>query len=177
MFDYRSPNKPINRTPTRWLGSLRSHYSQQVRAVYRGVKSTKRKFYMNKAILILMFGLAGCATKNVETVKYENRCENFVRDESTGVKFVAFDKAMKRVAPKYPVKAAINNVEGYVVMVFDITKEGNTDIIEVIESFPSNVFDVEAKRALSQWLYQPAEKDGVPTRSTCHEVTLEFKLG
>ncbi|TRY28664.1 hypothetical protein FM019_20600 [Aliiglaciecola sp. M165] len=28
------PNKPINRTNTRWLGSLRSQFSQQVFAVY-----------------------------------------------------------------------------------------------------------------------------------------------
>jgi hypothetical protein len=34
MFEIVKHNKPINRTNTRWLGSLRSQYSQQVFAVH-----------------------------------------------------------------------------------------------------------------------------------------------
>lgn len=132
---------------------------------------------MKKLILLVIFGFAGCVSTKMEVLNYDNRCEKFVREETVGPKFSAFDNSLRRVEPKYPLEAARSRMEGYVVMVFDITQEGKTDNIEVIKSYPSDVFEIEAKRALSQWVYQPAEKDGVSVRSICHELTLEFKLG
>jgi protein TonB len=61
-------------------------------------------------------------------------------------------------------------------MVFDITIDGKPDNIDVIESYPSDIFANEAKQALSQWRYKPAEKNGSHVRSICHQLQLNFEI-
>ena len=56
---------------------------------------------------------------------------------------------VKRVPPSYPEKAAQQNVEGFVVLSFDITETGATDNVKVVKSVPAGVFDKSAKVALN----------------------------
>ncbi len=58
-----------------------------------------------------------------------------------------------RIEPKYPVQAVKENIEGAVLLSFDINANGNTENIRVVNSSPANVFDNAAIEALKQWTY------------------------
>jgi TonB family protein len=83
---------------------------------------------------------------------------------------------VKRIEPKYPVEAARNNQEGAVILQFDIAKDGSTDNIQVLESFPKQVFDKESVHALKQWTYKPRIKGGQAQRQTGLTVQLDYRM-
>jgi TonB family protein len=140
------------------------------------VELVKGRLDLKRIFILCIFWLVGCASSKMEVVNNDNRCEEFERGESSESKFGAFENSLKRVAPKYPLEAARSRLNGYVIMVFDITEIGTTDNIQVTESYPSDIFAIEARRALSQWIYKPAEKNGSLVRSICHKVQLDFKI-
>ena len=82
----------------------------------------------------------------------------------------------KRIEPNYPEKAIEENIEGYVVLEFDITETGTTDNIQVVQSSPKGVFDKNALAAFKQWEYKPAIKNGKGVRQQGLLVQLDFKL-
>lgn len=84
---------------------------------------------------------------------------------------------VKRVPPTYPEKAAQENVEGFVVLSFDITETGATDNVKVVKSVPAGVFDKSAKVALKQWEYKPRIQGGKGVRQTGLLVQLDYQLG
>ena len=84
---------------------------------------------------------------------------------------------VKRVPPIYPEKAAEQNVEGFVVLSFDITETGTTDNVKVVKSVPAGVFDKSAKVALKQWEYKPRIQGGQRMRQTGLLVQLDYQLG
>ncbi len=61
------------------------------------------------------------------------------------------------VSPRYPKVAVENNLSGYVVMTFNITKNGDVADIVVIDSTPKGIFEKVAVQALSKWKYEPLE--------------------
>lgn len=81
-----------------------------------------------------------------------------------------------RIEPKYPIQAAQNNQEGSVILQFDITKDGSTDNIQVIESFPQQVFDKVSVAALKQWTYKPRIQGGQAQRQTGLTVQLDYRM-
>jgi bla regulator protein BlaR1 len=80
-------------------------------------------------------------------------------------------EAIHKVSPKYPMSAAINGVEGYVVMSFTVTRLGEVKDVNVVESEPSNVFDEVSVAALQNWKYETSFKDHYNQR-----VQWDFKL-
>lgn len=60
---------------------------------------------------------------------------------------------VSRVEPRYPLEAAQNKIEGYVVAQFDISAEGVVQNVKILKSVPAQVFDKESVRALEQWQY------------------------
>ena len=58
-----------------------------------------------------------------------------------------------RVEPKYPLKAVEEEIEGAVVLKFDINGEGEVKNVEVMDGVPAYVFDRVAMAALKQWKY------------------------
>ena len=84
---------------------------------------------------------------------------------------------VKRVPPIYPEKAAKNDLEGFVVLSFDITETGTTDNVKVVKSQPTGVFDKSAKVALKQWEYKPRIQGGKGVRQTGLLVQLDYQLG
>lgn len=60
---------------------------------------------------------------------------------------------VSRVEPRYPLEAAQNKIEGYVVAQFDISAEGKVQNVKILKSVPEQVFDKESVRALEQWTY------------------------
>ncbi|CAH6796461.1 Protein TonB [Vibrio chagasii] len=61
----------------------------------------------------------------------------------------------KFVLPRYPKVALESNLSGYVVMTFNINKQGDVTNIVVVESNPKGIFDKAAVQALSKWKYEP----------------------
>ncbi|WJG08346.1 energy transducer TonB [Aliiglaciecola sp. LCG003] len=81
-----------------------------------------------------------------------------------------------RIEPKYPVQAARDGKEGWVILSFTINEVGGVDDVEVIDADPKRIFDREAKRALKKWKYKPKIVDGKPEKQFNMKVQLDFKL-
>lgn len=81
-----------------------------------------------------------------------------------------------RMDPKYPMKAAREGIEGYVVMSFTIDKLGGVTDVKVIEAQPKRIFDKAAKRALKKWKYKAKVEDGVALVQTGLTVRLDFNI-
>ncbi|MEW6982707.1 TonB family protein [Colwelliaceae bacterium 6471] len=58
-----------------------------------------------------------------------------------------------RIEPKYPEQAIADQIEGSVLLSFDIDDMGKVQNVEVVNAKPSKIFNRSAKVALSQWQY------------------------
>jgi protein TonB len=81
-----------------------------------------------------------------------------------------------RIEPQYPRKAAMQGIQGWVQLSFDITAMGTVDNVKVIQAKPKRIFDMAAKRALLKWKYRPKMEDGKAVPQPGEKVQLEFKL-
>ena len=81
-----------------------------------------------------------------------------------------------RMNPIYPRKAALQNIEGFVVLKFDITKTGQVDNISVMQASPPQIFNSNAIQALRKWKYKPRIENGKAVRQTNIKVQLDFQL-
>jgi protein TonB len=81
-----------------------------------------------------------------------------------------------RIEPKYPIQAARDGKEGYVILSFTINEIGGVEDVKVIEAQPKRIFDKEAKRALRKWKYKPKVEDGKPQKQVGLTVQLDFKM-
>ena len=81
-----------------------------------------------------------------------------------------------RIEPRYPIKAARDGKEGYVILSFSINQIGGVEDVKVIEAKPKRLFDKEARRALKRWKYKPKMVDGKPEKQTGQTVRLDFSL-
>lgn len=66
-----------------------------------------------------------------------------------------------RVAPAYPERCAAQNIEGVVLVQFDVTPEGDVVNPRILSS-PHSCFDRTVIRAVSRWKYAPAYENGRP---------------
>ena len=78
--------------------------------------------------------------------------------------------------PRYPRKAAMNNVSGYVRFEFTVTSKGKASKIKIIESQPEGVFDKSALTAIKDWRFKPKMEDGVAVAQNNMKYTMEFKM-
>ena len=81
-----------------------------------------------------------------------------------------------RVEPIYPHIAAQKNIEGWVLLEFDIGPQGNVLNPKVLEAQPVRVFDDAAVNAVKKWKYKPQVKNGKPLVTRGIQVRLTFKL-
>lgn len=81
-----------------------------------------------------------------------------------------------RIEPRYPIKAARDGKEGYVVLSFTINEIGGVEEVKVIEAKPKRLFDKEARRALKRWKYRPKMVDGKAQKQAGQTVRLDFTL-
>ncbi|MYD46219.1 MAG: TonB family protein [Gammaproteobacteria bacterium] len=75
-------------------------------------------------------------------------------------------QSLSKVEPEYPEQALLDNVEGYVIVRFEIAETGSVENVEVIEANPPKIFDQSALSAIKQFKYIPKYVDGQPTRTT-----------
>jgi periplasmic protein TonB len=81
-----------------------------------------------------------------------------------------------QVMPRYPHRARMEGVTGWVRLEFVIQADGGVRDIRVVAAEPARgIFDMEAVRALSRWRFQPQTRDGetVPALAT---ITIAFNL-
>ena len=81
-----------------------------------------------------------------------------------------------RINPIYPRKAALQNIEGFVVLQFDITQTGQVDNISILQASPPQIFNMNAIQALRKWKYKPRIEDGKTVRQKNLKVQLDFQL-
>ena len=65
----------------------------------------------------------------------------------------------------FPPRARAQGVEGYVVFSLLIGVTGEIEQLEIIESYPENVFDEAATQGINQWKFEPAMYQGQPVRA------------
>lgn len=83
--------------------------------------------------------------------------------------------AMVRVAPVYPARAIAQEIEGYVVVRFDITADGLVTNVAVVES-SNNIFDKAAIKAAGKFKFKPRVVDGVALESYGIQNLFRFTL-
>ena len=66
-----------------------------------------------------------------------------------------------KVDPSYPPELRNKKVEGDIVLYAVIRRDGSVDSIQVLEGVDP-VLDSSAMRALAQWKFRPAERQGTP---------------
>jgi periplasmic protein TonB len=83
-------------------------------------------------------------------------------------------KVVRQVQPGYPQLAYRRRLTGWVEIRFNVGTEGRVSNVEVIRADPPRMFDREAIRAVEQWMFEPALRDGQPVPSTLSR-RIEFK--
>lgn len=83
--------------------------------------------------------------------------------------------AMVRVAPVYPARALTYGIEGYVVVQFDISAEGQVLNVVIIESTDS-VFDSAAIKAAKRFKFKPRVVNGLALASYGIQNMFRFRL-
>ncbi len=74
---------------------------------------------------------------------------------------VASPKLKQRIDPVYTAAAQESGITGSVVLSFEINKDGTTRNVKVVGNLEPSL-DAEAVKAVGQWLFEPATKDGQP---------------
>jgi len=81
-----------------------------------------------------------------------------------------------RIAPKYPMTAARDGTEGWVILGFDISAIGQVINVKVLDSQPKRTFDKAAKQALRKWKYRAKSENGQAITQQGFTVQLDFKM-
>jgi periplasmic protein TonB len=82
-----------------------------------------------------------------------------------------------KVKPKYPKEALAQGLEGHVLLQIDILQDGSVENLKVLSGEKLNVFESEARRAVSKYKYKPFTDDtGNLIVKQNHLVKVEFKL-
>ena len=68
---------------------------------------------------------------------------------------------LRKVDPKYPPNAVAENIEGEVILYAVIRRDGSVDSIQLVKGIDRQL-DTNAMRALAQWKFRPAERNGEP---------------
>lgn len=83
---------------------------------------------------------------------------------------------LARPLHRYPSRAQARGVEGWVHLRFDVTPEGGTDNVVVVDSDPPDTFDRAAVDAVKRYKYKPRVENGAPVMRPGVEVVLSFEM-
>lgn len=83
--------------------------------------------------------------------------------------------AMVRVQPVYPIRATRLNLDGYVVVQFDVNPDGSVTNVSVVES-SHPVFEKAAIGAAKKFRYKARVIDGVPQPSIAIQNIFRFRM-
>jgi bla regulator protein BlaR1 len=147
--------------------SIYSPYGEK-HTMFKRIASIKNPTKIKPAFIGLSIALASTLLAGVAIANLAETAHSVEKTSTTS--------PVIRIEPKYPVEAARDNQEGSVILQFDITKDGSTDNIQVIESFPQQTFDKVSVTALKQWIYKPRIQGGQSQRQTGITVQLDFRM-
>ena len=99
-----------------------------------------------------------------------------VSQETRGVNDSSDALPIIQVSPQYPILAAQEGKEGYVLLEFDISASGSVENIKVIQAKPKRIFNQAAINALKKWKYKPRKEEGRVMAQAKQQVRLDFKL-
>jgi TonB family protein len=95
-----------------------------------------------------------------------------VRD-STLLQFVTSAELLRSTIPEYPVEAKKHNLEGTVVLLATIGKDGAVERVERISG--NAMLAGAASRSVRSWQYRPASVNGKPVEARAR-IVLNFSL-
>jgi protein TonB len=81
-----------------------------------------------------------------------------------------------RVEPQYPMSAKQRGVEGWVELMFTITKAGTVADIVVTASNPGTIFNKSAVQAVSRWKYNAKVENGIVVDRPGVRQRIKFQL-
>ena len=85
----------------------------------------------------------------------------------------AAPRIIRQTRPEYPHDAFVTKLEGTVVFEIVIDASGHVVRARLLQSIPS--LDSAARRAVLQWLFQPAVKHGRPVATIAH-APVQFRI-
>lgn len=83
---------------------------------------------------------------------------------------------VKKAAPRYPRRAAVRGIEGFVVVSFTVDEKGNVVDPKVIEEEPKNTFNRAALQAIKKFKYRPKVVNGQAVPAKDVQNVFRFKL-
>ncbi|WP_394390940.1 energy transducer TonB [Shewanella woodyi] len=113
----------------------------------------------------------GITAQTIETIKMPTLSTEYNRGSMTSEAL-----PIVQVSPRYPISAAQNGKEGYVILGFDITKMGTVTNVKVLEANPKRIFNKAAIQAIKNWKYKPKMEKGVAVIQSNQQVQLDFTL-
>jgi periplasmic protein TonB len=81
-----------------------------------------------------------------------------------------------RIDPDYPPQAKDRGIEGWVLFSYTVTKEGRVKDIVILDSQPKGLWDRATLRAVANWRFQPALKDGKPVETRGMKTKYNYEL-
>ncbi len=85
---------------------------------------------------------------------------------------------LKKVTPKFPNRASLMDIEGWVELSYRINEKGEAIDIEVIDAMPDGVFEKSSMQALNRWRFAPARNraTGEPVLSAPQTTKFQFAV-
>ena len=80
------------------------------------------------------------------------------------------------IQPRYPRKAAMEGIEGWVKFKFTISPDGTPKDVELVDAQPRRVFERDARRAIYKWKFKPKVVDGKAMEQKNMVYTMQFQL-
>jgi protein TonB len=80
------------------------------------------------------------------------------------------------IQPRYPRKAAMEGIEGWVKFKFTISPDGTPKDVELIDAQPRRIFERDARRAIYKWKFKPNVVDGKAIEQKNMIYTMQFQL-
>lgn len=82
---------------------------------------------------------------------------------------------VRMVEPRFPRRALLGGIEGWVKVAFTVGSDGSVSEPEVLEALPTKIFDRNTLRAVNKWEFRPFLVNGVPTEQRVTR-TIDFKV-
>jgi len=80
------------------------------------------------------------------------------------------------INPRYPRKASMEGIEGWVRFKFTISPDGTPKDVELIDAQPRRIFERDARRAIYKWKFKPKVVDGKAVEQLNMVYTMQFRL-
>lgn len=79
---------------------------------------------------------------------------------------------IRKTEPDYPKSAENQGIEGFVVVRYTVTPEGEVEDPEIVSAIPEGVFERAALKCVREWLYAPP---GETVRGVMSEVRFRLR--